>query len=101
VKWEYIELSYDDIDHDGEYDNNEIIICKDIEQWEYRETIIHELMHCILHKYYYTRTSNPLLNSKIEEQLVSILANELNNNLDAVLNQTQKYEFKKMKKSSK
>lgn len=58
-------------------------------------------MHCILHKYYYTRTSNPLLNSKIEEQLVSILANELNNNLDAVLNQTQKYEFKKMKKSSK
>lgn len=92
VKWEYIDLEYDEnIANDGEYLDNEITIKDGIDIWDLRETIIHELIHCILHKYYYTRTSNPIIKPKIEEQLVNILASELDKNIDTIAYQISKY----------
>lgn len=68
-----------------EYDwNNISIYPKAIADWEIRETIIHELLHAILDKYYYVNTSNPLLTKKQEEQLVNILSNELDRNWDII-----------------
>ncbi len=68
-----------------EYDWNGIsIFPKAIADGEIRETIIHELFHAILDKYYYANTSNPLLTKKQEEQLVNILSNELDRNRDII-----------------
>ena len=63
-----------------EYDWNGIsIFPKAIADGEIRETIIHELFHAILDKYYYVNTTK-----KQEEQLVNILSNELDRNRDII-----------------
>ncbi len=98
VKWEDINFEYGDISNCGEYDDGEMTIKDGLEIWELRETIIHELIHCIFEKYYYTRTSDPVIDPKIEEQLVCILANEIDKNLDTILYKVKRYKIDKKKK---
>lgn len=89
VKWESVMTEYDStLINDWEADNNTISF------WhppidEIRETVIHELLHVILEKYYYTHTSAPILSRRQEEQLVNILANELDNNRKNIIKITK------------
>jgi len=77
-----IKVLFEDLwNNSWEYDDDVIRLDRNnMNKDEYMEAIIHELIHCILDKYYYVNTSNPIINNKIEEQLVNILSNEIANN---------------------
>jgi vacuolar-type H+-ATPase subunit C/Vma6 len=53
-----------------------------------RPTKLNDL-HVVLDKYYYTKTSAPILSRRQEEQLVNILADELDNNRKNIIKITK------------
>ena len=56
---------------------------------DHRDTVIHELIHAILDKYYYVNTSTPVFSKEIEEQLVNILSSELDKNWEGIASITK------------
>lgn len=86
VKWNDINITIDknkENDNAWEYIDGEIYLYKrNILDSEYRETIIHELLHAILDQYYYVNTSSPIFSKEIEEQIVNIISSELDKNRD-------------------
>lgn len=93
MKWEDINIIINntkDSENCWEYDDGEIYLYKkSIPDTEYRETIIHELIHAILDKYYYVNTSTPVFSKEIEEQLVNILSSELDKNWEGIASITK------------
>lgn len=88
VKWYDINITIDknkENHNSWEYIDWEIYLYKrNILDSEYRETIIHELLHAILDKYYYVNTSSPIFSKEIEEQIVNIISSELDKNRDGI-----------------
>ena len=93
MKWDDINITIDRNNNNGnawEYIDWDIYLYpKSMWLSDHRDTVIHELIHAILDKYYYVNTSTPVFSKEIEEQLVNILSSELDKNWEGIASFTK------------